>query len=187
MDTFYMSTAASLHRSERPRLFVVMGVAGCGKSTVGEALAPGLGGIYFDGDNFHPSENIAKMSRGEPLTDADRWPWLRRIGAEIAAQKGIVVCGCSALRRVYRDVIREASGEPVLFIHLAGSRELIERRMAARSRHFMPLSLLESQFATLEPPDADEDAVSIEIDASTDEIVARIASQTGENGSWPTG
>lgn len=173
-----MSMEASLPRSDsaapaRARLFVVMGVAGCGKSSIGEALAEKLGGLYLDGDAYHPAENVAKMSRGEPLTDDDRWPWLERFAREMRKREGIVVGGCSALKRAYRACITRAAGEKTTFVHLSGSRELIRARMDARTGHFMPVSLLDSQFATLEPPGADEDAVTVEIDAPVDAIVAR--------------
>ncbi len=156
------------------RLFVVMGVAGCGKSTVGEALARSLGGQFLEGDAFHPPGNIEKMSRGEALTDADRWPWLTRFAREMAARPGIVVGGCSALKRSYRDLIAAEAGERVTFVHLKGSRQLIAERMAARSGHFMPLSLLDSQFAALQVPGPDEQAVSVEIAGSTAEILSAI-------------
>lgn len=159
-----------------------MGVAGSGKTSVGERLAPLLGGVFLDGDAFHPPENIAKMSHGVPLTDADRWAWLERIGRQMAGRPGAVVAGCSALKRSYREAIRQAAGEPVLFVHLAGSRELIEERMAARTGHFMPTSLLDSQFAALEPPGADEDALTIDIAGSTDEVVTTIAHALGKAG-----
>nr|WP_306269482.1 gluconokinase [Pararhizobium sp. IMCC3301] len=155
------------------RLFVVMGVAGCGKSSIGEALAEKLGGLYLDGDTYHPAQNVAKMSRGEPLTDDDRWPWLERFGREMHNRDGIVVGGCSALKRAYRECITKAAGERTCFVYLSGSRDLIRARMDARTGHFMPLSLLDSQFATLEPPGTDEDAVTVEIDAPVDAIVAR--------------
>ena len=153
------------------RLFVVMGVAGCGKSSIGEALAKSLGGLYLDGDTYHPPENVEKMSRGEPLTDDDRWPWLERFASEMQQRAGIVVGGCSALKRVYRDRITAAAGERTTFIYLSGSRALIRSRMSARTGHFMPTSLLDSQFATLEPPGSDEDAVTVDIDAPVDTIV----------------
>ncbi len=156
------------------RLFVVMGVAGCGKSTIGEALARALGGCFLDGDAYHPPANIEKMSRGEPLSDSDRWPWLQRFAREMAARPGLVVGGCSALRRRYRDHITAEAGEPVTFVHLTGSRDLIAGRMAARAGHFMPLSLLDSQFATLEVPGPEENAVSVDISGSTEEVVAAI-------------
>lgn len=152
--------------------YVLMGVAGCGKSSVGAALAPLLGATYIDGDDLHPPANIAKMSRGEPLQDADRWPWLQAVGAQLAAPNMIV--GCSALKRVYRERITAAAGVPVCFIHLAGSRALIGARMAARSGHFMPTGLLDSQFATLEPPAPDEPAVAVDIDQPMVAIIVDI-------------
>jgi gluconokinase len=153
-----------------------MGVAGCGKSTVGAALAGRIGAQYVDGDDLHPASNVAKMARGEPLTDDDRWPWLDRVGQALAAVEGPVIIGCSALKRRYRDRIRAEAG-PVTFVHLAGSRAVIERRMAARKGHFMPVSLLDSQFAALEPPMPDETAISVDIDRTTDEIVQAIIGQ----------
>jgi gluconokinase len=155
--------------------YVLMGVSGCGKSSVGAALAPALGAEYLDGDDLHPPANIAKMARGAPLTDDDRWPWLDLVGAELATPDRIL--GCSALRRVYRERIVAAAGAPVCFIHLAGSRELIGGRMAARAGHFMPTALLDSQFATLEPPTSDELAISVSIDQPLQAIVADILAQ----------
>jgi len=159
------------------RLFVVMGVAGCGKSTIGAALADTLGGQFLDGDEFHPESNIEKMSRGDPLTDDDRWPWLERFGYEISQREGLVVGGCSALKRAYRQRITDSAGLPVLFIYLKGSRELIADRMGKRTGHFMPTTLLDSQFATLEVPSADERAIAVDIDSTTDQIVAAITAQ----------
>lgn len=156
------------------RLFVVMGVAGCGKTTIGEALADSIGGTFLDGDAFHPPANIEKMSRGDPLTDEDRWPWLEIFSKEIASRPGKVIGGCSSLKRSYRDLITRAAGEPVLFIYLDGSRELISDRMGRREGHFMPTSLLDSQFAALEVPTEDECFISVDIDATTDEIVNRL-------------
>lgn len=180
-----MSMEASLPRSDQTmtktnkqseattaRLLVVMGVAGCGKSSIGEALAARLGGLYLDGDTYHPQANVEKMSRGEPLTDEDRWPWLERFAKEMQQREGVIIGGCSALKRAYRDCITAAAGERTTFVHLSGSRELIRSRMDARTGHFMPVSLLDSQFATLEPPALDEDAVTIDIDAPVDTIVA---------------
>ncbi len=162
-------------QSKPARLFVVMGVTGCGKSTIGAALAEVLGGRFMDGDSYHPPENIEKMSRGEALIDKDRWPWLARFAHEMAAAPGVIVGGCSALKRSYRDLITREAGEAVTFVHLAGSRELIAERMSARDGHFMPLSLLDSQFAALEVPGPEENAVSVEISGSTEETVAAIA------------
>ena len=153
-----------------PVNYVVMGVSGCGKSTVGAAFAAAIGGRFIDGDDLHPPENVAKMSAGVPLTDADRWPWLTLVGATLT---GDVVVGCSALKRAYRDRIRAVAG-PVRFLHLAGSKAVIAARMAARPGHFMPLGLLDSQFAALEPPGPDEDAVTVDIDQSLEAIVAAL-------------
>ena len=172
-----MSTAASRLRSEAGRRIVLMGVAGCGKSAVGAALATRLGALYLDGDDLHPPENIAKMSRGEPLTDDDRWPWLSLAGRTLANPDGILILGCSALRRRYRDHIRRKAGAPVTFVHLSGSRELITMRMGARAGHFMPTSLIDSQFATLESPAEDENAITVDIDATLETLVGVIAAK----------
>jgi gluconokinase len=157
-----------------------MGVAGCGKSAVGAALAARIGAAYLDGDDLHPPANIAKMTRGEPLTDDDRWPWLTLIGQRLAMPDGILILGCSALKRRYRDHIREEAGAPVTFVHLFGSKDLITERMAARAGHFMPTSLIDSQFAALEPPAADENAITVDIDNSLEAIVAAIAAKLEE-------
>ena len=150
---------------------VVMGVSGCGKSSVGEAMAGLLGIPYFDGDDLHPTGNVAKMAAGMPLTDEDRGPWLDRVAAVLAEQAPVIV-GCSALKRAYRDRIRAGAGGPVRFVHLAGSRAVIEARMAARTGHFMPAALLDSQFAALEPPGRDE-AITLDVAAPVEEIAAR--------------
>lgn len=150
---------------------IVMGVSGCGKSVVGAGIAAGLGIGFVDGDDLHPASNVAKMSRGDPLDDADRAPWLDRVGAELAAA-GALVIACSALKRAYRDRIRAAAGGPVTFVHLAGDKALIAGRMAARSDHFMPMSLLDSQFAALEIPGPEEAAVSVDIAPPTDQVIA---------------
>lgn len=159
-----------------PTAIIVMGVSGSGKSTVGLGLARRLGWDFRDGDSFHPPANVAKMRSGAPLTDDDRWPWLDAIGAHVAELEhtgGHVVIACSALKRVYRDRLR-ASGARLRFVHLDGSYALIDARMRARRDHFMPASLLESQFATLEPPAADEHAVTVAIEEDPDAIVAAI-------------
>jgi gluconokinase len=154
---------------------VIMGVSGCGKSSVGEEISARLGIPYQDGDDLHPPENVAKMAAGVPLTDEDRWPWLDRV-AQVLAQEAPVIVGCSALKRVYRDRIR-AAGQ-VAFVHLVGSRDLIAGRMAARKGHYMPLTLLDSQFAALEPP-GPEEALAVSIDQTlpqiVDEIVLKVA------------
>lgn len=163
-----------------PARLIVMGVTGSGKTTVGALLAGRLGAVFLDGDDYHPPENVAKMSSGAPLTDEDRWPWLDRLGQVIEAsvgEAGRVVLACSALRRVYRDRLTAACAEPPLFIHLAGARELIHGRMAARREHYMPVALLDSQIQTLEAIEADENAIVTAIDAPVDQVVARILTQ----------
>lgn len=155
---------------------VLMGVAGCGKSSVGEALS-GLTGLpYRDGDDLHPAANVEKMRQGVPLTDDDRWGWLDRV-ARVLATEAPVIVGCSALKRIYRDRIRKGAGGPVHFVHLSGSRALIEARMSERKGHYMPLSLLDSQFAALEQPDGERFAITVDIDRSPDEIAAEIAAR----------
>lgn len=148
---------------------VIMGVSGCGKSTVGAALGAALSIPYRDGDDLHPAANVEKMRAGVPLSDADRWPWLDRV-AEVLRDDAPVIVGCSALRRVYRDRIRAGGGGPVQFVHLVGSRNVIAARMATRTGHYMPTTLLDSQFATLEPPGPDE-AVAVEIDQPLGQMI----------------
>ena len=154
-----------------------MGVSGCGKTTVGDRLAARLGATFVDGDDLHPQANVDKMAAGTPLNDEDRAPWLVRVGETLAGTEGVCLIGCSALKRIYRDTIRAAAGEPVMFLHLSGSREVLEARMAARERHFMPLSLLDSQIATLEPPGADELHVTVDIDQPVEAIVSELAAR----------
>jgi len=149
-----------------PRLVVVCGVSGCGKSTVGASLAQDLNKPFLDADDFHPAANKEKMSRGVPLTDADRWPWLDALGRALALrgkEAGMAVAACSALRRSYRDRLVCVAGEPILFVMLNGSRELIAQRLARRTDHFMPAALLESQIATLEPVQDDELALILDL------------------------
>jgi gluconokinase len=160
-----------------------MGVAGSGKSAVGAALAARLGARYLDGDDLHPQANIEKMSRGEPLTDEDRWPWLTLVGRKLAKPEGILIIGCSALKRRYRDHIRAEAGAPVTFVHLAGSRELISRRMGTRAGHFMPTSLIDSQFSALEPPGQEENAITVDIDNALGTIVDTITARLEETSS----
>lgn len=151
-----------------------MGVAGCGKSSVGAALAPLLGAVYRDGDDLHPPENIAKMAAGVALSDQDRAPWLVACGQQFGLAPRLIL-GCSALKRAYRDVIRDQAGGPVTFVHLTGDRALIAARMAARPGHFMPPALLDSQFAALQPPGGDEAAITVDIAEPLPALVARIA------------
>ncbi|GHH49090.1 gluconokinase [Streptomyces candidus] len=156
-----------------PHVVVVMGVSGTGKSTIGALLADKVGVAFAEGDDFHPAANVSKMADGMPLDDADRWPWLDRVG-EWCAWRGELggVVSCSALKRAYRNRLREAA-PAVLFLHLAGDRELIERRMAAREGHFMPVGLLDSQFAALEELGADEAGVTVSVNGTPEEIVGR--------------
>lgn len=151
---------------------VVMGVSGCGKSSVGAALADAIGGVYLDGDDFHPEANVTKMAEGLALTDADRAPWLAQVAKTLHEAPPPIVIGCSALRRRYRDVLRD--GRTVHFVYLQGAPEVIRQRMSERQGHYMPLSLLESQFAALEPPEPDENAIAVDIDQTIDQIVATV-------------
>ncbi|WP_338279423.1 gluconokinase [Sinorhizobium sp. KGO-5] len=153
-----------------------MGVAGCGKSAVGDALAAGIGASYIDGDDLHPPANIAKMSRGEPLTDEDRWPWLALVAQKLAAADRVLIVGCSALKRRYRDHIRAEAADSVTFVHLSGTKDLIAARMDARAGHFMPASLIDSQFAALELPASDENAITVCIDRPLARIVDELLS-----------
>lgn len=162
---------------------VVMGVAGSGKSTAGALLAKLLDAAFSEGDRFHSQANIDKMSAGIPLTDEDRWPWLKRVGQEIArlaAAGKPVVCACSALKRSYRDALRESSGQPLTFVYLQGSRELIAGRMKSRTGHFFAPSLLDSQFATLEPPGRDENAVVADLRLPVDEMVDGVLAELAQ-------
>jgi gluconokinase len=156
-----------------------MGVSGSGKSTIADKLAKRLGWTYEDGDRFHPSSNVAKMSAGQPLTDEDRWPWLRAIADEIdrvckAGQPTVIAC--SALKRAYRDILVHGRDD-VRIIYLNGTQKLIADRLAHRTDHFMPPELLASQFKTLEPPETSENPVTVSIDASVDAIVDDIVRQ----------
>jgi carbohydrate kinase (thermoresistant glucokinase family) len=161
-----------------------MGVSGSGKTTVGRALAERLGWQFQEGDALHPPENVAKMKAGHPLDDKDRAPWLAAIAARIDEWRqdreyGVVTC--SALKRRYRDVIIGNRAD-VRLIYLAGSRELIAERLSSRRGHFMPASLLDSQFAALEPPRAEEDPITVSVDMPVETIVTRIAAALSPGG-----
>lgn len=163
----------------RLRTVVVMGVAGSGKSLIGDLLAKRLGGRFEDGDDFHPPENKAKMSAKIPLTDEDRQPWLERMRARILElreqEETVYVLACSALKEKYRQVLRGDDADDIFkLVYLKGSRELIGERMAARKGHFMPTVLLDSQFATLEEPEL---ALTVSVDQSPEEIVNEIVSR----------
>ena len=152
-----------------------MGVAGVGKSTIAQRLADDLGLELAEGDDFHPPANIAKMSSGRPLTDDDRWPWLEAL-ADWTAQKRAAgqstVLTCSALRKVYRDVLRRPAPD-TFFVHLYGDEGLLRERMELR-QHFMPASLLRSQFDTLEPLEPEESGVAVDTASSVDDIAERV-------------
>ena len=156
-----MSTMESPPSTAPRAAVVVMGVSGCGKSTVGSGIAEALGLGYIDGDDLHDAASVAKMRSGVPLDDEDRWPWLDRIGARLMARDEFppgVVIACSALRRIYRDRIRQ--GAPgVRFVFLSGDPGVIRERMASRSGHYMPVGLLDSQLRALESPGGDESDV----------------------------
>ena len=151
--------------ADQPRAIVVMGVSGSGKSTLGGMLAAELHCPFLEGDSFHPDANVAKMRAGEPLDDADRWPWLDALGAaagKAAAMRGRVVVACSALKHSYRDRLAAAIDAPTLFVLLEASAEELERRMGNRPGHYMPKSLLDSQLQTLERPGNDECALTLD-------------------------
>jgi gluconokinase len=155
---------------------IVMGVTSCGKTSVGEGLARELNCPFIEGDRLHPPSNIAKMSAGTPLNDVDRWPWLEIIGKAMKTEcdKGHgVIASCSALKKTYRQKLAEAAGRPITFVFLHGSRDLLAARMAMRKGHFMPISLLDSQLATIEAPGPDENALHLDVILPVDELVKR--------------
>ncbi|WP_282606352.1 gluconokinase [Pelagibius sp. Alg239-R121] len=174
-----MLTAVSQQRSDhmQPLGIVIMGVSGCGKTTIARSLARSLRVKFLDADKFHPQVNIEKMSSGTALTDADREPWLDDVGSRIAGaakDRGMVVAACSALRRTYRERLNRASNLNLLFVLLDGSREVLQHRVNRRTSHFMPATLLDSQLATLERPDDDERAMAVSISKPVKKIVSEI-------------
>ncbi len=159
-------------------VLILMGVSGSGKTTIGTRLSDTLGWTFVDGDDFHPEANVEKMSRGEPLTDADRWPWLRSIREfidERLAAGDPAIVACSALKPTYRNVLLDGTDD-VHLVYLRGEYDLIRERLEARTDHFFDADMLESQFETLEEPSADE-ALIVDIDASPGEIVRSICKQ----------
>lgn len=161
------------------RTIIIMGVSGCGKTEVGQRVAETFGGYFEDADDFHPEENKAKMRAGIPLKDEDRWPWYRRLRERIEAMRAdstmVYVLACSALKAVYRDRLRAGDGQgEIVFVHLKGARDLIFSRMSARQGHYMPVSLLDSQFAILEET---PDLMTVSIEPSQDAIAAEIVNQ----------
>jgi gluconokinase len=162
-------------------VIIVMGVASSGKTTVAAGLAKRLGWTFRDADSFHPPANVAKMSAGIPLADADRWPWLDAIVAWMnersdAGEPAVVTC--SALKRGYRDRLRTSRAD-IRLVHLHGPKELLAARIAARQAHFMPPALLDSQFATLEMPAPDEHAYRVSVEAPPEDIMAELADVFG--------
>ncbi len=156
------------------KILIVMGVSGCGKSTIGQALATRLDCPFYDGDDFHPQANVDKMASGQPLDDTDRAPWLAalaQLASDHLARGQSAVIACSALKQTYRDQLRVNAD--VLFVYLEGSFDLIWQRMSERENHYMKAEMLQSQFATLEPPTADE-ALIVSIEQPVDAIVATI-------------
>jgi len=160
---------------------VVMGVSGAGKSTIGQLLSERLGRTMIEGDSLHPPGNVEKMSRGTPLTDEDRLPWLKAIAARVdearQAQRPVIVT-CSALKRAYREILADGHDD-IGFVYLQGSKDLIAGRLKARTNHFMPPGLLDSQFAALQEPGADEPTIAMVIDATPADIVERIVATFG--------
>ncbi|MFC9998921.1 gluconokinase [Nocardia sp. NPDC127526] len=163
--------------SQSPRIVVVMGVSGSGKSTVAQLIAAETGWDLLEGDDLHPPANIAKMAAGQPLTDEDRRPWLEAIAQWMTDQVGTGRSGvvtCSALKRSYRDLFRhalaESPGTRLTFVHLTGPREELLRRMATRPGHFMPATLLDSQLATLEDPAGEPGVIALDIDSTPAEL-----------------
>ncbi|WP_077512069.1 gluconokinase, GntK/IdnK-type [Sphingomonas sp. LM7] len=160
-----------------------MGVSGCGKSTLGALLAEALGCRFLEGDDYHSREAVAKMRSGQPLEDADRWPWLDRLGAATAdavAEHGTAVTACSALRRRHRDRLRATIGCPVHLVLLENSRERLVERLTARTGHFMPIGLLDSQLATLERPLAEEDALVLVTEQPANRLVDGVLARLAE-------
>ncbi|WP_176082861.1 gluconokinase [Martelella sp. HB161492] len=159
---------------------IVMGVSGCGKSSTAALLAARIGARFIEGDALHPRANIEKMRKGIPLDDDDRWPWLDKIGAvlsEAVASGTPVIVSCSALKRAYRDRLRKATGGPLAFVYLEGTEDVLAARMSRREGHFMPLSLLKSQIATLEVPTGETGVVAVPIAGTPEEICAAALQQ----------
>ncbi|UVK41349.1 gluconokinase [Mesorhizobium sp. AR10] len=168
-----------------PALIVVMGVSGCGKTRVGVEIAARLRLAFVEGDTLHPRGNVEKMSVGIPLTDDDRWPWLNLVGAALRQAheegRGLVV-SCSALKKSYRDRLRHATGGPLFFVFLQGSRAVLQARLAARRDHFFPPALLDSQLSALENPDNEKLVVTVDIDAPVDSITDAALAGLGDFG-----
>ncbi len=162
---------------QRQPIVIVMGVSGAGKSTVGMQLAERLKLPFLDGDDYHPQDNVTKMSKGIALTDDDRWPWLSQYAhamREAATKYEGVIGACSSLKRSYREYLMENVGLPFVFVYLDASRDLLLKRLDVRTDHFMPAELLDSQLMTLEIPEDDEPCYRVSVDNSVDRIVSQI-------------
>ena len=162
------------------RCYVLMGVSGCGKSSVGLALAEQCAMTFIDGDDLHPKSNIAKMSSGTPLTDEDRRPWLQAVGEALKSAPGPVVIGCSALKKRYREIIRDYTAEPVYFLHLHATVDVLQSRVNERADHFMPASLLQSQFDALEHLSDDEAGARIDIAQPLADVISQTKNHVQE-------
>lgn len=156
------------------RLVVLMGSGGCGKSTVGRALAMKLGIGYIEGDDFHMPANKAKMSACIPLTDDDRWPWLAKVAQLMQSHRGRAIVSCSALKRIYREYLNQIVNEPVLYVYLHADKPILLERVAKRTGHFMGVGLLDDQIATLEPPSPGEFSIKVNTDTTVEDIVQTI-------------
>jgi carbohydrate kinase (thermoresistant glucokinase family) len=171
------------HSLQPARIVICMGVSSCGKTVTGQAIASRFNMPFLDADGFHSQANKDKMRAGIPLTDEDRWPWLAGLAHALhdaAAQSGMAIGACSALKRVYRDYLIAEAGEPILFVYLKGTQALIAERIAKRHHEYMPASLLPSQFATLEEPTPDENALTEPVTLSVDEITDRVVAEIGK-------
>jgi carbohydrate kinase (thermoresistant glucokinase family) len=172
----------SKSNADRFAVLIIMGVSGCGKTTIAELLSHELGWDYRDGDEFHPKSNVKKMHSGTPLTDDDRWPWLRAIAAWIDEKRNAgehAIVTCSALKKSYRDILI-GPRKDVGLIFLKGDEELIAQRLSKRHGHFMPKGLLRSQFQTLQEPGPDEHPITVSIEPTPDEITAAIMEKLNE-------
>jgi gluconokinase len=179
-----LADTSNLTQSDRilVTIAIVMGVSGSGKTTIARGLADAEGWILLEGDQFHPPANIAKMKAGVPLTDEDRWPWLRAIAEredELLAAGQSAVVACSALKRAYRAILTGERGDTLL-VYLRGSKQLIAERMKARKGHFMPAALLDSQFADLEEPGADERPIIVDIGGPVDAVIQETVGKVKE-------
>jgi len=149
-----------------------MGVCGCGKSSVGKLLAAHFNCRFVEGDDFHPADNVTKMRAGIALEDQDRWPWLEALAAQLRSSQAVVM-SCSALRKSYRDFLRDKSGQPLIFLCLTGSRSILLQRLQSRQGHYMPASLLDSQLSAFQSPDLEENVAMLSLEQALQDIVGK--------------